>query len=48
MNEALAVIQSPASIMPENRALNYKLAEVYIRQNRPELAQPVTQSFFEK
>jgi predicted Zn-dependent protease len=31
--------------MPENRALNYKLAEVYIRQNRPELAQPVLNRF---
>ena len=45
VNEALTVIQSPASIMPENRALNYKLAEVYIRQNRPELAQPVLNRF---
>ena len=45
VNEALAVIQSPASIMPENRALNYKLAEVYIQQKRPELAQPVLNRF---
>ena len=45
LSEALAVVQSPASIMPENRALNYKLAEIYIQQKKPELALPILQRF---
>lgn len=45
IHEALAVIQTPAMIMPENRALNYKLAEVYIHQKQPELAQAILQRF---
>lgn len=42
------MISSPARIMPENRALNYKLAEVLIRQNQPAEAQALVQKFLNR
>lgn len=48
LSEAYKVISSPARIMPENRALNYKLAEVLIRQNQPAEAQALVQKFLNK
>ncbi|MDM1491943.1 M48 family metalloprotease [Acinetobacter indicus] len=48
LSEAYKVISSPARIMPENRALNYKLAEVLIRQNQPAEAQALVQEFLNR
>lgn len=48
LSEAYQVISSPARIMPENRALNYKLAEVLIRQNQPAEAQALVQKFLNR
>lgn len=48
LSEAYKVISSPARIMPENRALNYKLAEVLIRQNQPAEAQTLVQKFLNR
>ncbi|WP_168398167.1 M48 family metalloprotease [Acinetobacter indicus] len=48
LSEAYKVISSPARIMPENRALNYKLAEVLIRQNKPAEAQALVQKFLNR
>ncbi|QFS17123.1 M48 family metalloprotease [Acinetobacter indicus] len=48
LSEAYKVISSPARIMPENRALNYKLAEVLIRQNQPDEAQALVQKFLNR
>ena len=48
LSEAYKVISSPARIMPENRALNYKLAEVLIRQNQPAEAQALVQKFLNR
>ncbi|WOE33043.1 M48 family metalloprotease [Acinetobacter sp. SAAs470] len=48
LQSALNTIQSPAKVMPENRALNYKLAEVYIRMHRAADAQQVVQSFIQR
>jgi len=45
---ALSMIQSIAKVTPENRALNYKLAEVYIRLNQPLEAQNIVQKFVQK
>jgi beta-barrel assembly-enhancing protease len=45
---ALKTIQSLARVTPENRALNYKLAEVYIRLNQPNEAQKIVQKFVQK
>lgn len=45
---AIQTIQSPAQVMPENRALNYKLAEVYLRSNRPADTQAIVQRFVQK
>lgn len=44
-DQALAEIQSLAYIMPENRALNFKLAEVYIQKNMQTEAQATLQRF---
>ncbi|WP_419224728.1 M48 family metalloprotease [Acinetobacter sp. A2] len=41
-------ISSPARIMPENRALNFKWAEVLIRQNQSAQAQTILQGFLKK
>ena len=48
LSEAYKVISSPARIMPENRALNYKLAEVLIRQNQSAEAQALVQKFLNR
>ena len=45
IQEALSGIANAAIIMPENRALNYKYAEVLIRNNQPAQAQIIVQSF---
>lgn len=42
---ALKTIQSPAAIMPENRALNYKHAEVLIRAGQLHDAERILQHF---
>ena len=47
-NDALAIIQSAALIFPENRALNYKYAEVLLRLNQPVQAQMIVQKFLNK
>ena len=41
-------ISSPARIMPENRALYFKWAEVLIRQNQSAQAQTILQGFLKK
>ena len=45
---ALKTIGSPARIMPENRALNYKWAEVLIRQNQTTQAESILKDFLQK
>ncbi|NNG83064.1 M48 family metalloprotease [Acinetobacter sp. ANC 5378] len=47
-DEAYKAIQSAARIMPENRALAFKLAEVYIRQKEPAQALNLVQRFSNK
>ena len=46
--QAYQAVQSAARIMPENRALAFKLAEVYIRQKEPVLAFSLIQRFINK
>ncbi|WP_298143454.1 M48 family metalloprotease [uncultured Acinetobacter sp.] len=43
--KALNIIESPARIMPENRALNYKYAEVLIRVGQYSNAERILQRF---
>ena len=45
---ALKTISSPARIMPENRALNYKWAEVLIRKNQITQAENILKDFLQK
>ena len=45
---ALSEIQSIAKVTPENRALNFKLAEVFIRKNMQAEAQATVQRFIRK
>lgn len=45
LDDALRTIQSAAVVMPENRALNYKYAEVLIRQNKIVDAQATVMRF---
>lgn len=45
---ALKTISSPARIMPENRALNYKWAEVLIRKNQIIQAENILKDFLQK
>jgi len=45
LDDAYQTIASPARIMPENRALAYKLAEVLIRQKQPVQANNLVQNF---
>lgn len=45
LDDAYQIIASPARIMPENRALAYKLAEVLIRQKQPAQASALVQNF---
>ncbi|TCB32937.1 tetratricopeptide repeat protein [Acinetobacter sp. ANC 4910] len=45
LDDAYQTIESPARIMPENRALAYKLAEVLIRQKQPVQANNLVQNF---
>lgn len=47
-DEAYKAIQSAARIMPENRALAFKLAEVLIRQKQPAQALKLIQRFSNK
>lgn len=42
---AMTSIRSAASIMPENRALNYKYAEVLIRNQQTDAAKTIVQKF---
>ena len=44
-DQALKVIQSPALVMPENRALNHKYAEVLIRVGQFQEAEQILQHF---
>lgn len=46
--EAYTTIQSAVRIMPENRALSLKLAEVFIRQNKAAQANALIQRFNQK
>ena len=46
--EAYTAIQSAVRIMPENRALSLKLAEVFIRQNKAAQANALIQRFNQK
>ncbi|MEQ1245787.1 M48 family metalloprotease [Acinetobacter soli] len=43
--QAYAVINTAQKVMPENRALSYKLATVYIQQSKPSQAQQLVQKF---
>ncbi|MEQ4564111.1 MAG: tetratricopeptide repeat protein, partial [Acinetobacter sp.] len=43
--QAYAVINAAQKVMPENRALSYKLATVYIQQSKPSQAQQLVQKF---
>lgn len=45
LNAALKSVASAARIMPENRALNYKYAEVLIRAQQPDQAKQIVQNF---
>ena len=45
LDDAYQTIASSARIMPENRALAYKLAEVLIRQKQPAQANNLVQNF---
>jgi len=45
LNAALKSVASAARIMPENRALNYKYAEVLIRAQQPDQAKQIVQKF---
>ena len=45
LDDAYQIIASPARIMPENRSLAYKLAEVLIRQKQPAQASALVQNF---
>ena len=46
--EAKAAIESTATIIPENRALNLKLAEILVRQGNISQAQNILQRFVKK
>ena len=46
--DALSTIQSAALVYPENRAMNYKYAEVLLRLNQPVQAQTIVQKFLNK
>jgi len=48
INDAYNAIISKQRIIPENRALSYKLAEVYIRQNKPSEAEKLVNRFINK
>jgi predicted Zn-dependent protease len=48
INQAYQSIQATVRIMPENRALSFKLAEVFIRQNKPVQANALIQRFNQK
>ena len=45
LDQALRSVASAARIMPENRALNYKYAEVLIRARQPDQAKALVQRF---
>ncbi|ATO21090.1 hypothetical protein BS636_14765 [Acinetobacter sp. LoGeW2-3] len=47
LEPALRSVRSAASIMPENRALNYKYAEVLIRMKQPDQAKMIVQKFLQ-
>lgn len=47
LDQALRSIRSAAAIMPENRALNYKYAEVLIRMQQPDQAKMIVQRFLQ-
>lgn len=48
VDHAYQAIINKQRTMPENRALAYKLAEIYIRQNRPKDAEKIVNSFIAK
>ncbi|WP_287906175.1 M48 family metalloprotease [Acinetobacter sp.] len=48
IDDALQTIISKQRITPENRALSYKLAEVYIRQQKPKEAEQLVNRFVSK
>ncbi|NHC02249.1 M48 family metalloprotease [Acinetobacter sp. 187] len=47
-DEALAVIEYKQRIMPENRALSYKLAEIYLRKNNIQQVEMIANKFSRK
>ncbi|MBK5646015.1 MAG: M48 family metalloprotease, partial [Acinetobacter sp.] len=48
LDDAYQIIISKQIITPENRALSYKLAEVYIRQQKPKEAEQLVNRFVNK
>lgn len=48
LDDAEKTISARQRIIPENRALNFKLAEVYIRQGSAQKAEPIINSFIRK
>lgn len=48
LEDAYNTIINKQRIMPENRALSYKLAEIYIRQNKAKEAEGLLQRFINK
>ena len=48
IDDAYQTIISKQRITPENRALSYKLAEVYLRQNKPKEAEQLVNRFVNK
>lgn len=47
-DDALAVIEYKQRIMPENRALSYKLAEIYLRKNNIQQVEMIANKFSRK
>ena len=48
IDDAYQTIITKQRITPENRALSYKLAEVYLRQNKPKEAEQLVNRFVSK
>lgn len=48
LTAALATVLDKQRVMPENRALAYKLAEVYVRQRQPEQVEKIVTKFVQR
>lgn len=48
LDDALAVIEYKQRVMPENRALSYKLAEIYLRKNQIAQVETIANKFSRK